>query len=93
MGAGVCLIAMEGCICDELRSEGMAMHYRRGDDAELAQRILKLISEPATARRLAGAGQEYVRANQSPAKMIDAHVQLYRAMTDKQRTLAFPSRA
>lgn len=93
MGAGVCVIAMEGCICDGLNEGGAALHYPRGDDALLAQRLSELISDPAASRRRAAAGQEFVRVNHSPANMIDAHVRLYRSMTDKQQTLAFPSRA
>ena len=59
----------------------------------LAQRITELLSDEAAARRLAAAGQDYVRTNQTPSRMVEAHLRLYRALTSKQQTLAFPAHA
>jgi len=91
MAAGVCVVAAQDGACDELIDEKTALLFPEDDDAALAQRISRLLTERDFARQLAQSAQAYVRASHSPSGMVAAHLQLYRALTARHQTLSFPA--
>ena len=91
LAAGVCVICAEGNLCDELIDGRTALTFARDDDAALAQRITRLLADPAAARDLAAAGQAYLRTNNTPARMVAEHLKVYKQLTNRHQVLAFPA--
>jgi glycosyltransferase involved in cell wall biosynthesis len=79
LGDGLAVIAARSSIYDCLRHEETALLFPGGDAAALADAIIRLISDPASARNLARQGQTYVREHLSVGRMVADYVRLYRA--------------
>ncbi|MEK6644679.1 MAG: glycosyltransferase family 4 protein [Planctomycetota bacterium] len=89
LAAGVCVVAAEGSLCDELVHERTALLFPQGSDAALAHCFLKLLGDTEFARMLAAAGQGHVRISNPPAQLVSKHIELYRRLARPHQTLAF----
>lgn len=89
LAAGVCVVAAEGSLCDELIQDRTALLFPQGEDGALAQCLLRLIGDHEFARKLATAGQAHVRVSNPPAQLVSRHLELYRRLARPHQTLTF----
>lgn len=84
---GLAVVAAEGSMYDCFQHEQNALIFHQEDEDGLALAFRRLLTEPGLARRLGAAGQVHAREKHSVGAMVNAHVQLYEAITEHRRTL------
>lgn len=88
---GLAVVVAEGSMYDCFQNEKNALTFQQEDEDGLALAFRRLLTEPGLSRRLGEAGQAHARENHSVGAMVNAHVQLYEAMTEHRRTLPLPA--
>jgi glycosyltransferase involved in cell wall biosynthesis len=91
IGAGLAVIISDDAPYDGLDDGRQALHFAEGDEESMADCMLRVLEDPAAARRIAAAAQSYARAHHSAAKMVAAHAGVYRDLCAKDLTLTLNS--
>ncbi len=80
MGAGVAIVACGEGVCDHLHDAETAIVCEDATAETIADSIERLIADPNEARRLAGAGRDYVKQHHAVSKMAEATADAYRQL-------------
>ena len=80
MGAGMAVVTFPNTVCDHYRSNETAVVCDKPTAQSLADAIERLLTDRVTARRIATAGIEYVRAHHAVSSMAQRTADAYRKL-------------
>jgi len=88
MGAGIAVVSMSGSVYDHLHDGETAVVCDSLSAQALADGIERLLTDQEFARKLAGAGQEYVRKHHAASQMAGTVANTYREILAGRPTLS-----
>ena len=87
MGAGIAVVSMSGSVYDHLQDGETAVVCNKLTAQALADGIERLLADREFARKLAAAGQEYVRTHHAASQMAETVANTYRQILSDRPTL------